>query len=72
MVLLGTSSIKRSIYIMDDWTTQEKIEAIEEVIADSNVELAYAEADGSNLVYDIRQVLAESYRQLTALKAETV
>ncbi len=29
---------------MDDWTTQEKIEAIEEVIADSNVELAYAEA----------------------------
>ncbi len=57
---------------MDDWTTQEKIEAIEEVIADSNVELAYAEADGSNLVYEIRQVLAESYRQLTALKAETV
>jgi hypothetical protein len=57
---------------MDDWTTQEKIEAIEEVIADSNVELAYAEADGSNLVNDIRQVLAESYRQLTALKAETV
>jgi len=55
---------------MDDWTTQEKIEAIEEVIADSNVELAYAEADGSNLVNDIRQVLAESYRQLTALKAE--
>ena len=57
---------------MDDWTTQEKIEAIEEVIADSNVELAYAEADGSNLVNDIRQVLAESYRQLTALKTETV
>jgi hypothetical protein len=57
---------------MDDWTTQEKIEAIEEVIADSNVELSYALADGSNLVYDIRQVLAESYRQLTALKAETV
>jgi len=44
MVIHGTSSIKRSIYIMDDWTTQEKIEAIEEVIADSNVELAYAEA----------------------------
>jgi hypothetical protein len=58
--------------IVGAWTTQEKIEAIEELIADSNVELAYAKADGSNLTYDIRQVVAESYRQLTALKSETV
>tara|TARA_R110002074_G_scaffold169720_1_gene331526 strand:+ start:2240 stop:2416 length:177 start_codon:yes stop_codon:yes gene_type:complete len=58
---------------MDDWTTQEKIDAIEELIVDSNLELNYAKEDGvSSLVYSINQVLTESYRQLAALKAEAV
>ena len=56
---------------MDDWTTQEKIDAIEELIVDSNLELNYAKEDGvSSLVYSINQVLTESYRQLSALKLE--
>ncbi len=56
---------------MDNWTTQEKIDAIEELIVDSNLELNYAKEDEvSNLIYSINQVLTESYRQLAALKAE--
>ncbi len=55
---------------MSDWTTAEKIEGLNEAIADSKAELAIPEFDGGSCHRIANQILAEAERQLKALKID--